>query len=248
MLFKYKPMSNDIDLIRIFDIINNKRMYMPKLDQLNDPFEGTGIELFDRGGYAGSSIPRNADIHDGIILDKKEKYRIMSLSAVFNSPQMWAYYCNDYNGICLGFVTDENFSGISKVVYSSNKEPRIYNPESNELEKLLADSLREKTVAWKHEKEYRIIRKDQEYFYYGDALKCIIIGHNLPEEKKEYIRQIVTSNIRLYITYPGVVTRKLHVLPYEFKVELDGSEPDFIDTIVDLEKDLANNKDSNYIV
>lgn len=248
MLFKYKPMSNDIDLIRIFDIINNKRMYMPKLDQLNDPFEGTGIELFDRGGYAGSLIPRNADIHDGIILDKKEKYRIMSLSAVFNSPQMWAYYCNDYNGICLGFVTDENFSGISKVVYSSNKEPRIYNPESNELEKLLADSLREKTVAWKHEKEYRIIRKDQEYFYYGDALKCIIIGHNLPEEKKEYIRQIVTSNIRLYITYPGVVTRKLHVLPYEFKVELDGSEPDFIDTIVDLEKDLANNKDSNYIV
>lgn len=239
MLFKYKPMSNDIDLIRIFDIINNKRMYMPKLDQLNDPFEGTGIELFDRGGYAGSSIPRNADIHDGIILDKKEKYRIMSLSAVFNSPQMWAYYCNDYNGICLGFVTDENFSGISKVVYSSNKEPRIYNPESNELEELLADSLREKTVAWKHEKEYRIIRKNQEYFYYGDALKCIIIGHNLPEEKKEYIRQIVTSNIRLYITYPGVVTRKLHILPYEFRVELDGSEPDFIDTIVDLEKDLA---------
>ena len=239
MLFKYKPMSNDIDLIRIFDIINNKRMYMPKLDQLNDPFEGTGIELFDRGGYAGSSIPRNADIHDGIILDKKEKYRIMSLSAVFNSPQMWAYYCNDYNGICLGFVTDENFSGISKVVYSSNKEPRIYNPESNELEELLADSLREKTVAWKHEKEYRIIRKDQEYFYYGDALKCIIIGHNLPEEKKEYIRQIVTSDIRLYITYPGVVTRKLHVLPYEFKVELDGSEPDFIDTMVNLEKDLA---------
>lgn len=241
-------MSNDIDLIRIFDIINNKRMYMPKLDQLNDPFEGTGIELFDRGGYAGSSIPRNADIHDDIILDKKEKYRIMSLSAVFNSPQMWAYYCNDYNGICLGFVTDENFSGISKVVYSSNKEPRIYNPESNELEELLADSLREKTVAWKHEKEYRIIRKNQEYFYYGDALKCIIIGHNLPEEKKEYIRQIVTSNIRLYITYPGVVTRKLHVLPYEFKVELDGIEPDFIDTIVNLEKDLANNKDSNYIV
>lgn len=239
MLFKYKPMSNDIDLIRIFDIINNKRMYMPKLDQLNDPFEGTGIELFDRGGYAGSSIPRNADIHDGIILDKKEKYRIMSLSAVFNSPQMWAYYCNDYNGICLGFVTDENFSGISKVVYSSNKEPRIYNPESNELEELLAGSLREKTVAWKHEKEYRIIRKNQEYFYYGDALKCIIIGHNLPEEKKEYIRQIVTSNIRLYITYPGVVTRKLHILPYEFRVELDGSEPDFIDTIVDLEKDLA---------
>lgn len=232
-------MSTDIDLIRIYDILNNKRMYMPKLDQLNDPFEGTGIELFYHGGYAGSSIPRNADIHDSIILDKKEKFRIMSLSSVFNSPQMWAYYCNDYNGICLGFATDEKFSGISKVEYSSNNEPRIYNPESDELEELLADSLCEKADAWAHEKEYRIVRKGQEYFYYGDALKCIIIGHNLSEEKKEYIRQIVTSDIRLYVTYPGLVTRKLHILPYEFRVELDGSEPDFIDTIVDLEKDLA---------
>ena len=38
-LYKYKKIESAIDLTRILDIINKKRIYLPKYSELNDPYE-----------------------------------------------------------------------------------------------------------------------------------------------------------------------------------------------------------------
>lgn len=40
VLFKYRAIVNAVDLARVLDILNNNRLYFPKVCELNDPFEG----------------------------------------------------------------------------------------------------------------------------------------------------------------------------------------------------------------
>ena len=63
--YKYKSIRDLIDLDRILDIINNKRIYMPSFDELNDPFESYLVNF--NLSYAGASIGEVAGERPSII-------------------------------------------------------------------------------------------------------------------------------------------------------------------------------------
>ena len=120
-IYKYKGISSTTDLIRLLDIINNNRIYLPTSNQLNDPLEGQMISI-STDGYAGHSMSLAADEEDMFIRNIKEEYKILSLSERWNNPQLWAHYANCYKGVCLCFSTKGVFGKIEKVEYCEERE------------------------------------------------------------------------------------------------------------------------------
>lgn len=178
LVFKYKSVSSDIDLDRLCDIIKNNRIYMPLLKDLNDPLESANSYL------------------DGISEEDREEYfkdyRVLALSADPFLPTLWAYYADNYKGVCLGFWSNHNFSAIKEVVYHKSQERIVWEIDSSDLYK--------KGEAWKHEAEYRIVRKDKDNTYLKfeqEDLACVIFGCNIDSEVRGHIETLVPANISI---------------------------------------------------
>lgn len=122
-------------------------------------------------------------------LRKTESYKlfdvlIASFSETDKSIPMWAYYANDYKGVCLEYdftkvANEEMLSNMFKVSYSSkmpkNKNGYYYSPTI-------------KSIEWSHEQEWRLVFQDSSekikkkgdgYFVHMPYLKKVIIGKNI---------------------------------------------------------------------
>ena len=246
MIYKYRPLTTRNDIIRYFDILKKNRLFFPTSTQLNDPFEGM---LCPNNFYvAGTGMFLAADEIYPDLEKYKDNTRVLSLSEDCFSPQLWAYYCNDYQGIVLCFYTDKSFKNIKKVQYVDSSYDLGYGDEELSGEVLynaLANSLLFKTSSWKYEFEWRIIEKDNSnmYFNFGkNELAAIIIGHKTDSETVSFIRDTLPSDFPLFKTHPGTLSGNVHILPIDYEIQYDGSKPDFIDTndeLIDVIKNYA---------
>lgn len=178
IVFKYKSINSPEDLVRICDILKNNRMYMPKLKELNDPLESCVTKWL-------GNIDERAK--------KLESYRVLSLSAEPLLSTMWAYYANNYSGVCFGFKTKNKFSNIEKVNYFDKQEAVEWEFCSNCLYK--------KGKAWKHEAEFRIIRdsNDNNFFDYdADDLVCVIFGDKITAELRNFVESFIPKHIPIF--------------------------------------------------
>ena len=122
-LYKYKAINTITDLSRVLSIINDNEIYMPTYDQLNDPLEGAGYNI-NITGWAGMSILSAADMELTPIEEMKKCFRILSFSSDPVSPQLWAHYANNYNGICLCFSREGVFKEAKYIGF-----PNLSNPD-----------------------------------------------------------------------------------------------------------------------
>ena len=106
--------------MRTIDIIKNHRLYMPYRKQLNDPFESVAVSPTGEA-VMGASIMYAADEEPTYLENGRDEYRILALSEECFSPQMWAYYCSDYSGICIGFIPNRSFLCAKPIRYSLYK-------------------------------------------------------------------------------------------------------------------------------
>lgn len=154
LLFKYKALNSKEDLIRIIDILKNHRLYMPTRKQLNDPFECASVSP-DVGGVMGASIMYAADEEPSYLESGRDEYRILAMSEECFSPQMWAYYCSDYSGICMGFSPSKSFSSAMPIRYIN--EQYVYSNEDVYGYDLILEAVEKglliKQKEWSHEKE-----------------------------------------------------------------------------------------------
>lgn len=222
IIFKYKQLLSEKDLKRLSDTIKNNRLFFPTPSQLNDPLEGAA--LTQMSGFAGFSLFQNADEEFPFIRDNKERFRVLSFSTDCFSPQMWAYYCNNYNGIVLCYNTLGSFSDVVQVVYQSSSKNNLVLTDENWSEDMLRKTLTYKNPGWRHEKEWRLIKKtDEQFFYYRESdFVGVIIGHLLPEEFKNELKSIIPENIPILRTNPGLQSRKIGLLPFDYKMQYDG--------------------------
>ena len=100
-LYKYKQIVTAFDLTIVLDIINNRRIYLPRYEQLNDPFESYMNDIYS--AEMGNSILQNIGIRKEHINDRFNKYGILSLTSNCRNQVMWTMYANYYKGICIGF-------------------------------------------------------------------------------------------------------------------------------------------------
>ena len=237
IIFKYKPLTTRSDIIRYYDIINHQRIFYPTSLQLNDPFEG---QLPSVGlGAAGGSLLKKADKEYSQIRNIRNRIHVMSLSEDCFSAQLWAYYCNNYTGVCFCFKTDQTFKDIQKVEYVDQFDTNGIDiiPDLETVEQVLLNRVYQKTIGWKYENEWRMIRLSQntEYLYFDEReLIALIIGHNIDKETEQFILNTVPDNLPVYKTYPGEVTGLIHLIKHNYEITYDGREQDFIDNAEEL--------------
>lgn len=220
-LYKYKKIETAIDLTRILDIINKKRIYLPRYNELNDPYESFMNIILT--GDAGSSILHNTGERRDHINDAFKQYGILSVTSNCRNSVMWTMYTDYYKGVCIGF---ENLEGAKKIKYRKEKEkPEIINMEAPDFnQQSIINTLMIKYDTWKYEDEYRIIT-NQNYLDVKDNIKFIIIGQNLNKQIKDLIKDECTRNdIEVYETYINSTCNKIIIKKYGYEIQLDGSE------------------------
>ena len=237
-IYKYKRISSTEDLVRLMDIINYNRIYLPTYRELNDPLEGQIISI-ETDHYMGSSILSAADEEDSIISDCKKNFRILSLSEEWNNPQLWAHYANNYEGICMCFATGGVFGKSRKVNYCLEREDK-YTECGSEIEKLVRKSFYKKSIGWNYEKEWRIVTKSpNKYMKFQEEDFCgLILGHNLSEEVCDFIKDNLKRELLLMKTKVGYRTYKINALRLNYKYDYNGAQI----KVLDVEKTLMNHK------
>ena len=178
LLFKYRAIVTAEDLARAIDILENNRLYMPTVLQLNDPFEGGNVDCM--------SEEENRKLEE-----LRKTYRVLSLSEDCFAPTLWAYYAQETNGICIGFYKDSDFGMSQAVEYEETKDRKqwlAFEPSSAADREYLY-----KNLAWSHEKEHRICcEKDENYFQFEQStFACLVLGDKIYEEGKSVAEVII---------------------------------------------------------
>ena len=245
-IFKYRALTGEKEKERLFDIIHNNRLYLPTVYQLNDPFEGkTKISA----GMAGDFIRRAIDVDYYPVRVVKNSTRVLALSESCFSPQLWAYYCNDYRGVCLCYKTDQTFSDIKPVEYAEaigNEESIIVNSYPQVID-IVNKNLFVKQKGWEYEHEWRIVSQADEahlvfeepaekaYFEYDqDELVGVILGNKLDDDIAASIAAQLPEHTKLFVAVPGMQTGRVNLTEYGYRYRGDGSQPDFIKTLDEL--------------
>lgn len=216
-LYKYLPVNSMEGLIHSCEIFSDKRLYFPCRTELNDPFEGKGGDYLEGEALMGRSIHLAADEEHPLVIELMNQYKILALSENGFSPQLWAYYANNYAGMCICFKTGESFARARKVQYLSSSSSTDF---SNPLNSLFI-----KEIGWKHEKEWRIVEKTNDKFFdfRTEEIACVIFGERMSDEVRNFISNYIPDSIHKLVAHAGLHTYKVYFQPQDYNKKYDGS-------------------------
>lgn len=139
--------------------------------------------------------------------------RVTCFSECNDSIPMWAYYADNNNGVCLEYTPEllkdrDVCKSIQKVNYTKeqcNNLKKIKHPTD------LNAFLFNKSLCWKHEKEWRIVLKDNVERIAFPCLSGIYLGVNFRKKygNKDTFRRIMNAirdsqnEILLYEAFPN---------------------------------------------
>ena len=176
--YKYRPGSgvkdsegNDV-FKRDIDLLAGDSLYVPTVDQLNDPSEAfVNDDAFNFSLRLIRSLVDSNSVHrvEESFRNLKEKIHssgIYSLSKEILNELMWAYYASGHSGYAIIFDTDVLFKSFGRGKWGGMNEFDVkYSPivplfdintVDNHKEELLC-LIGTKSMAWKHEAEHRLI-------------------------------------------------------------------------------------------
>jgi len=185
----------------LYDIIENKRVYCARYQDLNDPFEGQFVKIYKSQFGSQQQMGTSQMGQTSSRKSLKDKYkladlRICSFSKSYKDVRMWSYYANAHTGVCIEFDIDEDL--IDKDFYCVKYEPELKIVSSEEITREIAiNILKRKTDHWKFEEEVRLITEKEKYPLIPQR---IIVGHRATENCIGIIKKI-SNNIPIYDTY-----------------------------------------------
>lgn len=207
-LYKFRPLGDERDLERAKDILNTGKFWCSRFYELNDPMEG----VFITKGFSGE------------LFNQKNGRVICSFSAkrTFKNPAMWGYYANAFKGIAIEIEVEnsEIINGqagdceiddgkVYKIVYTS--EIQSINGQSTD-NKMMA-ILKSKFNQWKHEAEYRFIKKsvDSEHkvgeitaVYFGNPYNVINRSQICENSKTLQCYDRLKKQLMCYVENPSI--------------------------------------------
>lgn len=166
--------SNGKDIFeRDIELLSQDKIYVPTIEQLNDPSEAfvdyrvykMQLDLFER--FVSKEAIGSFDERVQELFDSIRNSGIYSLSKEIANELMWAYYANGHNGYAIIFDTEvltksfENgkYSGMHELeVKYSSRLPRFdISIIELDINKVLSCLVGNKSNAWKHEAEHRLV-------------------------------------------------------------------------------------------
>ncbi|MBR3316191.1 MAG: DUF2971 domain-containing protein [Atopobiaceae bacterium] len=229
-LFKYKPLSSSDDLSSVLDVIVHNKIYIPTPKQLNDPMEGFGV--VHTGSYAGCSI-HVAMERQGKGLNKASEYRVLSLTELASSPQMWAHYGGGYTGACIRFNTASFPFEVVPVRYAARPIQILGDSACTvyDSEDISRGALTTKHVDWAYEQEWRGLFSEGEVDAEGYVSvgvgnpTAVILGENCSVPTVNFIRGVCKSRgIPVYSTYVANWIQRVRVIPFGLELGRAGIE------------------------
>ncbi len=194
-LYRYRNISVDPEngkerLLRELDAIENKYIYCAPWNSLNDPMEGTHrLSAYFRTD-AGERMKAKK------IIDARDRLGIVSLSEIATHEPLWAYYANQFKGICIAFdlnkLMDELADEVSFVRMNYSETPpivRIRN-KSRTVEDEARMTVSTKTWRWGTEREWRIINPKHGRLSYN-SIECVaevLLGSRIENAHADAIR------------------------------------------------------------
>lgn len=180
---------------RYFESLRKGTIYFSSLQALNDPFEGK-FSL-------GETRICNATTK---LQDKMNRRLVFSMSEGFDDGNfirdnhlMWTHYAKEYKGFCIEY-NDNILSGFKDYELVRNIQENIwvrmhYNESmvddilmEDDLERSVANILRNKNIAFKYENEVRLIRHtldlNDKLKDVSDAVSAIYLGCRISCEDK----------------------------------------------------------------
>jgi hypothetical protein len=140
----------------------------------------------------------------------RRNYRILCLSASCDSELMWSFYADYHRGICLEFDGAEPcFDGVAEVRYAE-QPPALGCDDARPLH---ADAL-EKSLAWRHQEEWRLLSSAEYRSFPPSALKRVILGYRFPENAFDSLTQaLVDKSYRVEIAQMQRQPSSYHFTP-----------------------------------
>lgn len=233
VVYKYKNISKKVDFDRTIDTVKNNRIFLPTPAMLNDPMEANAVEI--NLGCAGSGYTLACGKVHPIIEEQQNQYRVLSLSAVPNSPIMWAHYADCYSGCCLIYSTEKSFSEVEPVIYTDLtfglSDAEFPGDGIDDLSEAIKESLRFKHKDWAYENEWRLIQHENAGFlnYESSEFLGIILGENMDRKKATALAELCKSkNIPCFRTYTMKSWNEIAFAPYDFIKSLGGKKYEYI--------------------
>lgn len=124
------------------------------------------------------------DFSEKYVINELERMDILCLSQKKDDILMWSHYAKQHTGICLGF--DSNKWPMLKFAKPVNyiSEYPVVNAISPQRENAVKDIVFRKSIRWKYEEEWRVIRgatSNQRYIFPPEALIEIIFGYRVKD-------------------------------------------------------------------
>jgi len=219
-LYKYKPL-NQFTL----DVIANNRIYYPKPDSFNDPFDtkcyfknsSALVQSQDtekiKIAFPGDSPTKmmaytKQDLTKEIdsFKNKLKDFGILSLAEDEKDILMWSHYADDHKGVCIEFErTESNELGDPKV---TRKVAYTKNYPSMSVKSLLSEDsyhnslmrvLYTKSEQWSYEKEWRNFQSTGgEVYPIPGRVLSITFGVRSTKIDIDIVKKLVGPSIPLY--------------------------------------------------
>ncbi len=183
-LYKFRSLEK---FERVADILLNKRFYLSRWNDLNDPMEGYfHYIIYDTNLTYKDKIER--------FISDKNKLKICPFSNTYHPILLWTNYANEHKGIAIEVtLNSKKYDKLYKVKYGRNI-PEL-NFDSNPTP---YDVLKSKVKHWSYEKEYRIIDK-LDFISFG-KITGIYFGIRANREQKNRIQNLIDNSIKTYDT------------------------------------------------
>ena len=169
---------------------------------------------------------------DTLQKDLNSKFGLLCLTEKPDNELMWSHYADSHKGFAIGFKSDHPYFNqrksdldqtnfLQKVIYTKQRPSlAFFDPEADEaaaVPKLIQQIFLTKSLNWKYEKEWRMIKLlegadlikqvsvDQIYLfnYPIDSIDRVILGAKCPQQLKMDISKFISeksalAKIKLY--------------------------------------------------
>ena len=191
---------------RDIELLSHDTIYIPTIEQLNDPAEALfddslfnlQMKLFKPFTSSGSMERVNDALRD--LYHKVRSSGIYSLSREPANELMWAYYASGHCGYAIIIDTEVLSRSFREVKYDnmyeidvaySTKLPQfdITKIDGQQIEDILKCFVGNKSKAWKHEAEHRLVfdKGGRKLKIDYRAIKGFVFGSRMAEEDIDFI-------------------------------------------------------------
>lgn len=165
--FKFRSAQN---IEFALDIIINRRLFCADWKNLNDPMEGM---------FAYSTMDRSPEVNRIVkgIGNEKQRYKVCSLSADFQSHLLWSHYAGGFDGLAIEVELPDHHQDIRHVdyrgVFAFLDIDNVVN-EDEAARRILFSKYQE----WQYEEEIRVLSSEP-FFELQSPIRRVITGHRM---------------------------------------------------------------------